>query len=126
MALRGGTVRGPERDGLIPRYGTSRPEGGDTGRRGHGNNESILIDESGGTDGSPIDESGGTGGSLIDESGGTGGSSSLNRVDGGNLGNEDNATMTACERDDPGHQALWRNFHPAAATCGGILHYALP
>jgi hypothetical protein len=35
-------------------------------------------------------------------------------------------TVTVGERDDPGHQALGRNFHPATAPGRGILHYAPP
>ena len=35
-------------------------------------------------------------------------------------------TVTVSKRDDPGHQALWRNFHPATAPGRGILHYAPP
>ena len=33
--------------------------------------------------------------------------------------------MTVRERDNPGHQALGRNFHPATAARSRILHYAL-
>jgi len=34
--------------------------------------------------------------------------------------------VTLREGDDPGHQALRRNFHPAAATRGRILHQDFP
>ena len=34
--------------------------------------------------------------------------------------------MTLRESDDPRHQALGRNFHPATAASSRILHYAVP
>jgi hypothetical protein len=36
------------------------------------------------------------------------------------------AAVTFREGDDPGHEAFGRNFHPATAACGRILHHALP
>ena len=35
-------------------------------------------------------------------------------------------TVTLVERGDPGHQAFWRNIHPATAPGRWILHDAPP
>src|ERR1700689_3048811 len=51
---------------------------------------------------------------------------SRNRDEEPNRGTGDDGIMTSHERDDPGHQALWGNFHPPTAACGWILHYAPP
>src|SRR5579859_2242182 len=36
------------------------------------------------------------------------------------------SAVTLRERDNPGNEALGRNFYPSAAACGRILHYSLP